>query len=144
FSLIFLRYSHFDFVAGVTSENPICRLNGECFMYEPVHGDTSICIAGCIQIKVVYIAHSGQKIPVKAHVEDNILYPPHIHVHEASLACSTCHVYVNEVYLYQMTTRHGEDDMLDMIILTPELEGIGVTLPKVTRNVYVDGHVHYV
>lgn len=47
-----------------------------------------------------------------------------------------------------------EDDMLDMapmlqensrlgcqIILTPELDGIEVTLPKVTRNFYVDGHV---
>lgn len=49
---------------------------------------------------------------------------------------------------------HREDDMLDMapmlqensrlgcqIILTPELDGIEVTLPKVTRNFYVDGHV---
>lgn len=47
-----------------------------------------------------------------------------------------------------------EDDMLDMapmlqensrlgcqITLTPELEGIELTLPKVTRNFYVDGHV---
>lgn len=47
-----------------------------------------------------------------------------------------------------------EDDMLDMapllqensrlgcqIILTHELEGIELTLPKVTRNFYVDGHV---
>nr|XP_019600443.1 PREDICTED: ferredoxin-2, mitochondrial isoform X4 [Rhinolophus sinicus] len=47
-----------------------------------------------------------------------------------------------------------EDDMLDMapllqensrlgcqIILTPELEGAEFTLPKITRNFYVDGHV---
>ena len=47
-----------------------------------------------------------------------------------------------------------EDDMLDMapmlqvnsrlgcqIILTPEMDGIELTLPKVTRNFYVDGHV---
>lgn len=47
-----------------------------------------------------------------------------------------------------------EDDMLDMaamlqensrlgcqIVLTPELDGIELTLPKVTRNFYVDGHV---
>lgn len=47
-----------------------------------------------------------------------------------------------------------EDDMLDMapmlqensrlgcqIILTRELEGIELTLPKVTRNFYVDGHI---
>lgn len=49
---------------------------------------------------------------------------------------------------------YREDDMLDMapmlqensrlgcqIILTRELEGIELTLPKVTRNFYVDGHV---
>lgn len=47
-----------------------------------------------------------------------------------------------------------EDDMLDMapmlqensrlgcqIILTKELDGMELTLPKVTRNFYVDGHV---
>lgn len=47
-----------------------------------------------------------------------------------------------------------EDDMLDMapmlqensrlgcqIVLTPELDGMELTLPKVTRNFYVDGHV---
>lgn len=27
------------------------------------------------------------------------------------------------------------------IILTPEMDGIELTLPKVTRNFYVDGHV---
>ena len=48
----------------------------------------------------------------------------------------------------------SEDDMLDMapllqensrlgcqIVLTQELDGIELTLPKVTRNFYVDGHV---
>lgn len=47
-----------------------------------------------------------------------------------------------------------EDDMLDMapmlqensrlgcqIFLTRELDGMELTLPKVTRNFYVDGHV---
>lgn len=50
--------------------------------------------------------------------------------------------------------RSREDDMLDMapmlqensrlgcqIILTRDLDGIEFTLPKVTRNFYVDGHV---
>lgn len=27
------------------------------------------------------------------------------------------------------------------IVFTPELDGIELTLPKVTRNFYVDGHV---
>uniref|UniRef100_A0A673Y3L1 Uncharacterized protein n=1 Tax=Salmo trutta TaxID=8032 RepID=A0A673Y3L1_SALTR len=105
------------------------------------------------RVKVVYIAHSGQRIPVKAHVEDNILYPSHMYVHdqrheflkrlkcayESSWACSTCHVYLPHNMI--LPPPCFTDDVLDMIILTPELDGIGVTLPKVTRNFYVDGHM---
>ncbi|XP_036985013.1 ferredoxin-2, mitochondrial isoform X2 [Artibeus jamaicensis] len=74
---------------------------------------------------------------------------------EASLACSTCHVYVSEDHLDLLPSPdEREDDMLDMapllqensrlgcqITLTPELEGAEFTLPKITRNFYVDGHV---
>uniref|UniRef100_A0A3B5LRE1 Ferredoxin-2, mitochondrial n=1 Tax=Xiphophorus couchianus TaxID=32473 RepID=A0A3B5LRE1_9TELE len=108
------------------------------------------------RVNVVYIDRSGERIPVKAKVGDNVLYLAHKHgidlegegACEASLACSTCHVYVNSAHLDK------EDDMLDMapmlqensrlgcqIILTPDLDGIELTLPKVTRNFYVDGHV---
>ncbi|MGH0168018.1 UNVERIFIED_CONTAM: hypothetical protein FKN15_015792, partial [Acipenser sinensis] len=73
---------------------------------------------------------------------------------EASLACSTCHVYVSDGYHDKLPEPdEREDDMLDMapllqensrlgcqIILTPELEGMELTLPKITRNFYVDGH----
>ncbi|TWW58509.1 Ferredoxin-2, mitochondrial [Takifugu flavidus] len=104
---------------------------------------------------------SGQRIPVKAKVGDNVLYLAHKHgielegACEASLACSTCHVYVSAAHLGKLPEPdEREDDMLDMapmlqensrlgcqIILTRELEGIELTLPKVTRNFYVDGHV---
>ncbi|XP_078242732.1 ferredoxin-2, mitochondrial isoform X2 [Pogona vitticeps] len=74
---------------------------------------------------------------------------------EASLACSTCHVYVSHDFLDKLPTPdEREDDMLDMapllqensrlgcqIILSKELEGAEFTLPKITRNFYVDGHV---
>ncbi|XP_030047768.1 ferredoxin-2, mitochondrial isoform X2 [Microcaecilia unicolor] len=74
---------------------------------------------------------------------------------EASLACSTCHVYVNEKFLDKLPDPdEREEDMLDMapllqensrlgcqIILTKELDGAEFTLPKITRNFYVDGHV---
>ncbi|XP_030638439.1 ferredoxin-2, mitochondrial [Chanos chanos] len=112
-------------------------------------------------VNVVYIDRSGKRIPVKAKVGDNVLYLAHRHgidlegACEASLACSTCHVYVNADYYDKLPTpEEREDDMLDMapmlqensrlgcqIILTPELDGIELTLPKVTRNFYVDGHV---
>ncbi|KAK5865976.1 hypothetical protein PBY51_020203 [Eleginops maclovinus] len=112
-------------------------------------------------VNVVYIDRSGQRIPVKAKVGDNVMYLAQRHgielegACEASLACSTCHVYVNAPHFDKLPEPdEREDDMLDMapmlqensrlgcqIILTHELEGIELTLPKVTRNFYVDGHV---
>ncbi|XP_062304452.1 ferredoxin-2, mitochondrial [Osmerus eperlanus] len=112
-------------------------------------------------VNVVYIDRSGQRIPVKAKVGDNVLYLAHKHgielegACEASLACSTCHVYVSGDHCEKLPEpEESEDDMLDMapllqensrlgcqIVLTQELEGIELTLPKVTRNFYVDGHV---
>ncbi|KAK6300687.1 ferredoxin-2, mitochondrial [Coregonus clupeaformis] len=112
-------------------------------------------------VNVVYIDRSGKRIPVKAKVGDNAMYLAHRHnielegACEASLACSTCHVYVNRDHVDKLPEPdEREDDMLDMapalqensrlgcqIILTQELEGIELTLPKVTRNFYVDGHV---
>ncbi|XP_044046670.1 ferredoxin-2, mitochondrial [Siniperca chuatsi] len=112
-------------------------------------------------VNVVYIDRSGQRIPIKAKVGDNVLYLAHKHgvdlegACEASLACSTCQVYVSAAHFDKLPEPdEREDDMLDMapmlqensrlgcqIILTPELDGIELTLPKVTRNFYVDGHV---
>ncbi|XP_051241439.1 ferredoxin-2, mitochondrial [Dicentrarchus labrax] len=112
-------------------------------------------------VNVVYIDRSGQRIPIKAKVGDNVLYLAHKHgidlegACEASLACSTCQVYVSDAHFDKLPEpEEREDDMLDMapmlqensrlgcqIVLTPELDGIELTLPKVTRNFYVDGHV---
>ncbi|XP_042613599.1 ferredoxin-2, mitochondrial [Cyprinus carpio] len=112
-------------------------------------------------VNVVYIDRSGQRIPVQARVGDNALYLAHKHgielegACEASLACSTCHVYVSSEHFEKLPEpEEREDDMLDMapmlqensrlgcqIVLTPELDGMELTLPKVTRNFYVDGHV---
>ncbi|XP_061572460.1 ferredoxin-2, mitochondrial [Cololabis saira] len=112
-------------------------------------------------VNVVYVDRSGKRIPVKAKVGDNVMYLAHKHgidlegACEASLACSTCQVYVGAEHFDKLPEPdEREDDMLDMapmlqensrlgcqIILTPELEGIELTLPKVTRNFYVDGHV---
>ncbi|CAJ1053512.1 ferredoxin-2%2C mitochondrial [Xyrichtys novacula] len=112
-------------------------------------------------VNVVYVDRSGKRIPIKAKVGDNVLYLAHKHgielegACEASLACSTCQVYVSPAHYDKLPEPdEREDDMLDMapmlqensrlgcqITLTPELEGMELTLPKVTRNFYVDGHV---
>ncbi len=72
---------------------------------------------------------------------------------EGSLACSTCHVIVDaEWYAKLDEASEEEEDMLDLafglthtsrlgcqIKITPELDGIVVTLPAATRNMMVDG-----
>ncbi|XP_063312879.1 ferredoxin-2, mitochondrial [Pelobates fuscus] len=112
-------------------------------------------------VDVVYVDRSGRHIPVKGKVGESVLYLAHrcdIDLEgacESSLACSTCHVYVSTEFFDKLPDPdEREDDMLDMapllqensrlgcqIILTPELNGAVFTLPKVTRNFYVDGHV---
>ena len=71
---------------------------------------------------------------------------------EGSLACSTCHVIVEpEWYAKLDEASEEEEDMLDLafglthtsrlgcqIKITPELDGIVVTLPAATRNMMVD------
>lgn len=129
---------------------------------EKLHGDhSSEPISDEDAVNIVYIDRSGTRIPVRARVGDNVLYLAHKHdielegACEASLACSTCHVYVNEEHFDELAEPcEDEEDMLDMaaclqdnsrlgcqIILTKEFEGLELTLPRITRNFYVDGHV---
>ena len=67
---------------------------------------------------------------------------------EGSLACSTCHVIVDEAFYDQLpAATEDEEDMLDLafgltqtsrlgcqIIMTEELDGLVVRLPAATRN----------
>ncbi|KAF2884907.1 hypothetical protein ILUMI_21278 [Ignelater luminosus] len=112
-------------------------------------------------VNITYITKDGNKVPVKGKVGDNVLYLAHRYqipmegACEASLACTTCHVYVNDNYTDKIPEAlEKEEDLLDMapflkensrlgcqIILTKELEGLELELPKATRNFYVDGHV---
>lgn len=121
----------------------------------------STCTLFVPRVNVVFVDRSGKRIPVRGKVGDNVLYLAQRHgvdlegACEASLACSTCHVYVSEAHLDLLPPpEEREDDMLDMapllqensrlgcqIVLTPELEGVEFALPKITRNFYVDGHI---
>ncbi|CAB3254658.1 unnamed protein product [Arctia plantaginis] len=111
-------------------------------------------------VNVVYIDKDGNKIKVRGKVGDNVLYLAHRYeipmegACEASLACTTCHVYVPPEHFEKLpASEEKEDDLLDMapflkensrlgcqIVLTKELEGMEIQLPKATRNFYVDGH----
>nr|CAG4642879.1 EOG090X0GMO [Evadne anonyx] len=112
-------------------------------------------------VNITFITKTGKRQPVRGKIGDNVLYLAHRHgielegACEASLACSTCHVYVQEDYFDKLQEPlEAEDDMLDMapglkpssrlgcqIILSQDLEGMELQLPSITRNFYVDGHV---
>lgn len=112
-------------------------------------------------VNITYIDRNGNKIPVKGKVGDNVLYLAHRYeidlegACEASLACSTCHVYVDPNYFDLIPPPvEEEEDMLDLavflknnsrlgcqITLTKEMNGMILMLPSATRNFYVDGHI---
>uniref|UniRef100_A0A336K2I9 CSON012025 protein n=1 Tax=Culicoides sonorensis TaxID=179676 RepID=A0A336K2I9_CULSO len=111
-------------------------------------------------VNVKYVDKDGNETKVRGKIGDNVMYLAHRYgvemegACEASLACTTCHVYVQHEYLdYLQPPEEKEEDLLDMapflkensrlgcqIILTKEMEGMTLKLPKATRNFYVDGH----
>ena len=71
---------------------------------------------------------------------------------EGSLACSTCHVIVDDAYFGGIPEpTEDEEDMLDLafglthtsrlgcqILITEQLDGLVVSLPSATRNMLMD------
>ncbi|XP_052536602.1 ferredoxin-2, mitochondrial [Tympanuchus pallidicinctus] len=112
-------------------------------------------------VNVVFVDSAGRRVEARGRVGDNVLQlarecgVPIEGACEASLACSTCHVYVSTPHLERLPPpSEREEDLLDtapqlrvesrlccQLTLLPSLEGAVFTLPRVTRNFYVDGHV---
>jgi 2Fe-2S ferredoxin len=108
--------------------------------------------------KMTFINHDGTRKEVDAPVGLSVLEIAHRNgidlegACEGSLACSTCHVIVDqEDYERLNEASEDEEDMLDLafglthtsrlgcqIIITEELDGLTVTLPSATRNMMVD------
>nr|XP_021405084.1 ferredoxin-2, mitochondrial [Lonchura striata domestica] len=111
-------------------------------------------------VNVVFVDREGREVPVRGRVGDNVLHLAQRHglelegACEASLACSTCHVYISEPHLERLPAPdEREEDLLDQapllrensrlgcqLCLSPAMEGARIALPRLTRNFYVDGH----
>ena len=113
-------------------------------------------------INITFVTKDGKKIHVQGREGERALYLAHrkgIDMEgacEASLACTTCHVYVeseDEHWDKLPEATETEEDLLDMapflaansrlgcqIVLSPEIDGIVLRLPRATKNFYVDGH----
>jgi 2Fe-2S ferredoxin len=103
---------------------------------------------------MIFIGQDGKRMEVDAPLGLSVLEIAHKNkidlegACEGSLACSTCHVIVAPEWFDKLkTAEEGEEDMLDLafglthtsrlgcqIIITPELDGLTVSLPAATRN----------
>ena len=108
--------------------------------------------------KMTFIDPDGNKKEVDAPVGLSVLEIAHKHgfdlegACEGSLACSTCHVVVDQEWFDKLDeATEEEEDMLDLafglthtsrlgcqIKITEELDGLTVTLPSGTRNMLVE------
>lgn len=108
--------------------------------------------------KIVFIISDDVKKEVEAPVGLSVLEVAHKNdiplegACEGSLACSTCHVIVDEKYFDMLDqATEDEEDMLDLafglthtsrlgcqIKVSEELDGLTLRLPKATRNMMVD------
>ncbi len=108
--------------------------------------------------KMVFILNNGDKTEVDAPIGLSVLEIAHKNnidlegACEGSLACSTCHVIVDDKYFDILDVpTENEEDMLDLafglthtsrlgcqIKMSEELDGLTVKLPEATRNMMVD------
>ena len=106
---------------------------------------------------MIFILDNGEEKTVDAPVGQSVLEIAH-HNHiplegacEGSLACSTCHVIIDDTYFDKLEeANEDEEDMLDLafglthtsrlgcqIIMSEALDGLKETLPSATRNMDV-------
>lgn len=118
-------------------------------------------------VSIAVFDRDGDRHDVNGKIGDNVMFLlQHNDIEiegacEASLACCTCHVYVDDEDKFDLLEEpeEDEDDMLDLapflqensrlgcqLHLQHELDGMVVTIPSATRNFYVDGakpHSHH-
>jgi 2Fe-2S ferredoxin len=105
-------------------------------------------------IKITFVDKDNNLLSIDAPIGLSLLEVAHQNnidlegACEGSLACSTCHVVVDESWFGKLPpAKEDEEDMLDLafgltktsrlgcqIIMKPELEGLKVYLPNGTRN----------
>ena len=103
---------------------------------------------------ITFVYPDGQEQTIDAPEGVTVLDVAHQHgvplegACEGSLACSTCHVIVDDTYFQKLEeASEDEEDMLDLafgltntsrlgcqIILTETLDGLRVTLPTASNN----------
>ncbi|XP_039306276.1 adrenodoxin-like protein 1, mitochondrial isoform X2 [Solenopsis invicta] len=83
-------------------------------------------------VNVTFIDKTGKRVKIKGKVGDNVLYLAHRYeiemegACEASLACTTCHVYVHHDYMDKLPAlSETEEDLLDLAPFLKENSRLG-------------------
>ena len=126
------------------------------------HGGYGAASASGETIRVTFVEKDGEELELEVPVGVSLLEVAHANdielegACEGSLACSTCHVVVEDEAMYEKMEEPNEDeeDMLDLafgltetsrlgcqIITSADLDGLRVRIPAATRNMAVDGYV---
>jgi ferredoxin len=112
-----------------------------------------------ITLTFKYLSDNSE-VKIRTEIGNNILKVAHNNnidlegACDCSLACSTCHVILDEdIYNKLPPADEVEDDLLDLafalthtsrlgcqIILTEDFDGRIIKIPSATKNLYVDGH----
>jgi ferredoxin, 2Fe-2S len=107
--------------------------------------------------QMIFVYADGSEKTVDAPLGVSVLEIAHKHhiplegACEGSLACSTCHVVVDDAFYDKLKpATEDEEDMLDLafglthtsrlgcqILITEDLDGLRVKLPTATRNMMV-------
>lgn len=108
-------------------------------------------------VKIIFVITNGEMVTVDAPLGLSVLEVAHSNnidlegACEGSLACSTCHVIVDEEHFNKLEpATDEEEDMLDLafalthtsrlgcqLLITQDYEGSTFTLPGATRNMMV-------
>lgn len=110
-------------------------------------------------VKITFLDRDGKAKIANCKIGSDLLHCAQEHdvslegACEASLACSTCHVILEpKIYGTLPPAKDEEEDLLDLafglsstsrlgcqVKVTKEMDGCTVTVPKASRNMYVDG-----
>lgn len=110
------------------------------------------------ELKLIFISQDGTKLVCKAYEGETVLTVAHRNnvdlegACEGSLACSTCHVWVDEGWFSRLPQpSESEEDMLDLafgltensrlgcqIVMNESLDGLTVRIPGETRNIKLE------
>jgi len=110
------------------------------------------------KMKVTFVLQDSSEQTVEAQAGLSILEVAHANeidlegACEGSLACSTCHIIVDREFYHKLERpTEAEEDMLDLafgledtsrlgcqLILTKDLDGIKVKLPRNSRNIDIN------